>query len=534
DDGVINGGLDQRFFKPLSPKTPIPSSTHELEFVARFHVSPSVYKCKVDYLEDQNHTTYSVSAPPLGNKNNNKNLPFASQDEESDVKIKNIRKNEEIYAYEEFPTRTSLVEELSRREAMERSIRRILKMKRSNKIPRILFHGLDDESQGLDDEGHGLGDEDQGLDDESQGLEDGGLGLEDETVPEGQQQAVSFARIAASEPLGLGYEALRRRELAVREDQAPSTFKVGQSSRSVPEQQGAEKVFAFRQPTLDTWVVPEDGMVYTNIPAYVPLAAHVQTSSSLEWSLGSLPVSQLSPVVPSPISSLVATSKATISVDKDQFIEVAAQLELHSSILHDHTQHLDALPPTLVGISIGIICFRCGMSFGVATLKALVHTYDKTSEDARSCRLGNEAVSEDKRLYYAFDTTYGPDLIQRITNESALAVEINFTWSLGFGFVESGRPPIPLSSASVKAQNSLIMFEFSSCLFADSAMNLVSDSSKVCLRSGYEEVLLLRCVYFLVDFLNSLPRLLSWACIAASPSEVSVFLAFKDVPLCHF
>nr|GEY81930.1 hypothetical protein [Tanacetum cinerariifolium] len=32
DDGVINGSLDQRFFKPLSPKTPIPSSTHELEF----------------------------------------------------------------------------------------------------------------------------------------------------------------------------------------------------------------------------------------------------------------------------------------------------------------------------------------------------------------------------------------------------------------------------------------------------------------------------------------------------------------------
>nr|GEX00283.1 hypothetical protein [Tanacetum cinerariifolium] len=31
DDGVIIGGLDQWFFKPLSPKTPIPSSTHELE-----------------------------------------------------------------------------------------------------------------------------------------------------------------------------------------------------------------------------------------------------------------------------------------------------------------------------------------------------------------------------------------------------------------------------------------------------------------------------------------------------------------------
>ncbi|GJT76884.1 hypothetical protein Tco_1043609 [Tanacetum coccineum] len=38
-----------------------------------------------------------------------------------------------------------------------------------------------------------------------------------------------------------------------------------------------------------------------------------------------------------------------------------------------------------------------------------------------------------------------------------------------------------------------MMFDFSSCLFADSAMNLVSDSSNVSLRSGYEEFLLLRC-----------------------------------------
>ncbi|GKE31283.1 hypothetical protein Tco_1450605 [Tanacetum coccineum] len=142
----------------------------------------------------------------------------------------------------------------------------------------------DDErdSQDLDDEGHGLGDEDH--DNESQGLEDEGLGLEEEeVVPEGQQQAVPV------------------------------------SSRSVSEQQGVERVSALRQPTLDTWVDPEDGRVYIDIPAYVPLATPVQTPPSPEWSL-----------------------------DKDQFIEVGAQLELHKSILHDHTQRLDALPPTLV------------------------------------------------------------------------------------------------------------------------------------------------------------------------------------------
>ncbi|GKA12038.1 hypothetical protein Tco_0691584, partial [Tanacetum coccineum] len=85
-------------------------------------------------------------------------------------------------------------------------------------------HGLDDEGHGLDDEGHGLydeyhglDDEGHGLDDEDHGLEDKGLGLEeeDEDVPESQQQAVPATNTAVGEPLGLGYGALRRRELAV-------------------------------------------------------------------------------------------------------------------------------------------------------------------------------------------------------------------------------------------------------------------------------------------------------------------------------
>ncbi|GKB51725.1 hypothetical protein Tco_0902478 [Tanacetum coccineum] len=142
------------------------------------------------------------------------------------------------------------------------------------------------ESQSLDDEGHGLGDEDHGLDDEGH--------EEEKAIPEGQQQAVPVVETAASEPLGLGYGALRPRELAVGED----------------------------QPTLGTWVDPEDGRVYTDIPAYVPLFAPVQTPPSPEWSLGSLPVSPLSPVVPSPIALPMATLTATIL-------------------------RLDALPPTL-------------------------------------------------------------------------------------------------------------------------------------------------------------------------------------------
>ncbi|GKF36429.1 hypothetical protein Tco_0113187, partial [Tanacetum coccineum] len=47
-----------------------------------------------------------------------------------------------------------------------------------------------------------------------------------------------------------------------------------------------------------------------------------------------------------------------------------------------------------------------------------------------------------------------------------------------------------LIAAFVETRISLIIFEFSSCLLADSAINLVSDSSRLGLRSGYEEFLL--------------------------------------------
>ncbi|GJU00341.1 hypothetical protein Tco_1110679 [Tanacetum coccineum] len=170
------------------------------------------------------------------------------------------------------------------------------------------------ESYGLDDESHGLDDEVHGLDDYCQGLEDEGSGMEkeEEAAPEGQQQAVLVVDITASEPL-----------------------------------EGADRISAFKQPILITWVDPEDGRVYTNILTYAPSAAPVQTLPSPEWSSDSLPVLPSSLVVPSPIASPVATPAATISVDEDHFLEVGAQLEIYRSILHDHTQCLDALPPTL-------------------------------------------------------------------------------------------------------------------------------------------------------------------------------------------
>ncbi|GKF51039.1 hypothetical protein Tco_0147506, partial [Tanacetum coccineum] len=130
--------------------------------------------------------------------------------------------------------------------------------------------GLDNASRGLDDEGHIV---------ESDGL---GLGEEEEAVLEGQQQVVPVVGTTMSAPLGLGYGALRRRELALEEDHVYSTFEVGQGSGSAPKSERPERVSASRQPTLTTWTDPEDGMVYIDVPAYPPLAPPVQTPPSPE------------------------------------------------------------------------------------------------------------------------------------------------------------------------------------------------------------------------------------------------------------
>ncbi|GJW77083.1 hypothetical protein Tco_0138765 [Tanacetum coccineum] len=133
----------------------------------------------------------------------------------------------------------------------------------------------DEEDDSLDTdygrESWGLGNKDHGLGDESQGLEDEGFGLEEEeAAPEGQQQAVLVVETAVSEPLRLGYEALR------------CSFEVGQSSRFVPEQEGVKRISTFRQPTLVTWVDPEDDRVYTDVPAYALPSALRYKFRSLE------------------------------------------------------------------------------------------------------------------------------------------------------------------------------------------------------------------------------------------------------------
>nr|GEW44250.1 hypothetical protein [Tanacetum cinerariifolium] len=137
---------------------------------------------------------------------------------------------------------------------------------------------------------------------------------------------IEYLRIT-DRPLGLGYGALRHREITLREGQMPSVFEVGQSSRLLPESERPERVSALRQPTLTTWINPKDGIAYINVLAYPPPAPHVQTLPSLEWSFGSLLISPAPSIVPSPISS--------------------PMISLTGGLIHDHTILLGELSPAL-------------------------------------------------------------------------------------------------------------------------------------------------------------------------------------------
>ncbi|GKF60107.1 hypothetical protein Tco_0176893, partial [Tanacetum coccineum] len=98
---------------------------------------------------------------------------------------------------------------------------------------------------------------------------------------------------AMSAPLGLGYEALRRRELALEEDHVYSTFKVGQGSGSAPETERPER------------------------PVSSPLTV--------------------------PSSAATPTAVET----KGFLTELGAQVEVQGGLIHDHAVRLEELSPAL-------------------------------------------------------------------------------------------------------------------------------------------------------------------------------------------
>nr|GEX78736.1 hypothetical protein [Tanacetum cinerariifolium] len=110
---------------------------------------------------------------------------------------------------------------------------------------------------------------------------------------------------------GLGYRVARCRTLELAEDPVPSMFEVGQSSRSVPNQQRADETP--RIPTHPTWVDPEDNIVYQDIKIDPRSCAPVQTPASPELSSDSLPVSPTPLTIPSPVASPVTILAATIA-----------------------------------------------------------------------------------------------------------------------------------------------------------------------------------------------------------------------------
>ncbi|GJZ38108.1 hypothetical protein Tco_0584299 [Tanacetum coccineum] len=116
---------------------------------------------------------------------------------------------------------------------------------------------------------------------------------DEEVVPGGQQHATLVVGTVVSVPLGLGYGALRHRELALEED--------------------------------DVYAQP------------------VQTPPSPEWMSGSLPISPSPSVVPSPVSSpmvpLTAPSPVAspTTTETEGFLtELGAQVEMQGGLIRDH------------------------------------------------------------------------------------------------------------------------------------------------------------------------------------------------------
>ncbi|GKC41635.1 hypothetical protein Tco_1059357 [Tanacetum coccineum] len=136
--------------------------------------------------------------------------------------------------------------------------------------------------------------------DPAAGDEGPGMGVEilslggDEVVPEGQPRAAPVVETAMGEPLGLGYRALRRQEIALGEGRMPSVFEIDL----------------------------EDGIAYIDVLAYPP---PVQTLPSPEWS-----------------------SASPAMVETEGFMtELGARVEMQEGLIRDHTVRFRELSPAL-------------------------------------------------------------------------------------------------------------------------------------------------------------------------------------------
>nr|GEZ04476.1 hypothetical protein [Tanacetum cinerariifolium] len=187
---------------------------------------------------------------------------------------------------------------------------------------------LDSKSEDVEDEGPSANDEDPAAGDEGLTTRDEGpnMGVEslriegDEAVPEGQQRV----------------------------------FEVGQSFGFVPESERLKRVSALRHPTLTTWIDPEDGIAYIDVPTYRPAAPPIQIPPSPKWTSGSFLISLTPSIIPSPISSpmisliipSVIATPATAEIE-GFLTELGAQVEMLGGLIRDHTLRLGELSPGL-------------------------------------------------------------------------------------------------------------------------------------------------------------------------------------------
>ncbi|GJX79352.1 hypothetical protein Tco_0327501, partial [Tanacetum coccineum] len=103
----------------------------------------------------------------------------------------------------------------------------------------------------------------------------------------------------------------------------------------------SERVSALRQPTLTTWIDPEDGIAYIDVHAYPPPVPPVQTPPSPEWS-----------------------SASPAMAETEGFLTgFGAQVEMQGGLIRDHTVRLGELSPALFKIydmDIGELFTRSG------------------------------------------------------------------------------------------------------------------------------------------------------------------------------
>ncbi|GKE61407.1 hypothetical protein Tco_1511774, partial [Tanacetum coccineum] len=178
--------------------------------------------------------------------------------------------------------------------------------------------GMDDEDHDLDDDTHGKDDEGRGINNEGHSVGSDGLGLEEE------EEAIPGV--------------------------SSSTFEVEHGSGSAPESKRPERVSAFRQPTLTTWIDPKDGMIYIDILDYPPPVLPVQTPPSPKWTSGSLSISASHFDVPSPMIHMTVPSPIATPtiVETEGFLtELEAQVEMQGVLIDGRVVRLEELSPAL-------------------------------------------------------------------------------------------------------------------------------------------------------------------------------------------